>query len=499
MDKKLLLDKNGRVTIKNKLIRAPGMIMPDDGTKNSPPPKPMTTLQIKLIRQIISSVNDVNDACLTYHCNVLDFAKYIGMSKRIYYKLPDVIREMTRIQTELTEQDEYGRDVIKRINWVTTSEFTPQTGGLILKLNPDLIPYIVQLKDYYTTYEIENILSLPNPVTIRLYEYCISYFSLIQQNNKEGKPFVCTLEELRTFIGQGNKYKQDRDFVRLIKESANTVSAQTELAIQCTPIKRNGMYSFELFVRMKESQNKNDNEQIVTSTKTRDKYIYELTQYYADTVHRTVGKKLTKKIGECYDQFVRVGMVRQAIEDTAQKDQAGMIEKSVEAYARKMMDIYATGTLPLTDANQQLFDYDRVSEIEYKSFGSDDAARANYKRLVLSNEPLVSTTSEVSELETYIISIRNFAENTCKFNGIDYSFYRKILECYRNDIDIRVILNALWKSYLYMNDKDTLTFNAYAYATTIINSDIKHGNNNFDPFVSHMTLEWCLTNLKYIL
>ncbi|MDW0110946.1 replication initiation protein [Sporosarcina aquimarina] len=78
-------------------------------------------------------------------------------------------------------------------NWVASQRYKKGEGVIVLSFSPYLKPYLLQLKNQFTSYKLSNILSLGSGYSIRLYE-------LMKKWQHLGK-WECPVEELKPRIG----------------------------------------------------------------------------------------------------------------------------------------------------------------------------------------------------------------------------------------------------------------------------------------------------------
>lgn len=111
--------------------------------------------------------------------------------------------------------------------WVETAEI--KKGIITLKLSEFLKPYLLEIKENFTKYELINVLALRGKFSIRLYEIFKSYLW-------KGK-FSIDLEELKKIL-QCENYKTYKDFrVRVVDYSIKEINNYTDIEIKYKPIK----------------------------------------------------------------------------------------------------------------------------------------------------------------------------------------------------------------------------------------------------------------------
>lgn len=120
---------------------------------------------------------------------------------------------------------------------------------IIIKLDDDLKPYLLQLCEFFTTYSLEYVLLMQSKYSIRLYEYLKSYSNL--------KILTVDLQELKSTLGIDgyNVYKDFR--VNVLEPAIHEINSLTDLQVDFTP-KRSGRYikSLEFEINEKSSAKK---------------------------------------------------------------------------------------------------------------------------------------------------------------------------------------------------------------------------------------------------
>lgn len=87
------------------------------------------------------------------------------------------------------------------------------------KLNDDLKPFLLQLKEHYTQYTLDNIMAMKSTYSIRIFE-------LLQEKIKtkvigrSGKYVQISLQELRECCDCEDKYKAFGDFKKRVVDKA---------------------------------------------------------------------------------------------------------------------------------------------------------------------------------------------------------------------------------------------------------------------------------------
>lgn len=103
---------------------------------------------------------------------------------------------------------------------------------IYIRLDEDLKPYLLQLKNNYTIYELENTLMMTSKYSIRLYELLKSY-------SYKGK-WEISVNELKNILNIGDKYNEYKDFrKRILNKSIEEINSYTDLNVILKPIRTN--------------------------------------------------------------------------------------------------------------------------------------------------------------------------------------------------------------------------------------------------------------------
>jgi len=125
-----------------------------------------------------------------------------------------------------------------------------------MHFNPKIMPYLVELKKHFTTYEIANLISLKSKYSIILYK-------LAKMNHWKSNSFTVTIEELREITDTVTLYSRFESFERrVLREPIEEINqARTDILLNYTKIKRGShgrVTSIEFRLRERLSYNDTD-------------------------------------------------------------------------------------------------------------------------------------------------------------------------------------------------------------------------------------------------
>ena len=205
----------------------------------------LNELSLKIITLIISMVNKDNKVNNLYSLSVKDFANLIGASgKSIYENLERAGKELMKGVLEIPKEN--GGFLL--INgWVSSFEYIPYAGVVEIELSEKLIPYILEFKQKFLKYELENILPLKSGYSIRMYEILKDYYNTQSRyGNKIEKKMK--IEELKNILKIPKSYKFN-DIKRFILEkSKKDLLAHTDIIFNYEEIKTGRKVTYLKFV-----------------------------------------------------------------------------------------------------------------------------------------------------------------------------------------------------------------------------------------------------------
>lgn len=187
------------------------------------------SLQEQRILLVMASKVQPNDETLkTYRFRARDFIEIIGNKPGtgFYSYLKDIVNGL---QTKVLTIKKDGKQ--RNYNWVITSIYEDNEGYITLQFHPELKSFFLQLKEKFTTYQLENVVRLNSGYSIRIYELLKQYEKI-----KRRKMLI---EELRHFLAiEPTKYKQYGHFKsKVLLVAQNEINEKTDIQFEFIEIK----------------------------------------------------------------------------------------------------------------------------------------------------------------------------------------------------------------------------------------------------------------------
>lgn len=229
----------------------------------------LSTLQQKVLLQAIAKI-EPTDTKHIYKFSIMDFAEAVNLkgSKTIYNQMVTICDQLTDLKKFYIEKEDGG---IAYINWVASAEYIPKEAVVEVEFSQKLMPYLIELKEQFTTYYLANIMTLKSTYSIRIFE-------LLKQYEKLGKRKI-ELENLRQLVGtteidqNGEIIKEDYPLYghfksRVILPAQKELKQKTDIYFNFKEIKQGkkvAAIEFDIFENVKNKkkiQNSIDFEQI---------------------------------------------------------------------------------------------------------------------------------------------------------------------------------------------------------------------------------------------
>jgi len=175
----------------------------------------LSLAEMRIFLLILVQIGKDDQEFKRYRIRIRDYADAIGSkSKSIHKELKNTVRNM--LDRKLYIPKEKGGWL--QMNLIASGEYMPEEGILEIEITPKLRPYLLGLKDNFTTYDIKNVLSLQSFYSVRIYE-------LLKKEVFHGRGLDISVEELREKLDiQEGQYKSYNLFKKRV-----ILQAQKEL------------------------------------------------------------------------------------------------------------------------------------------------------------------------------------------------------------------------------------------------------------------------------
>lgn len=187
----------------------------------------------RLILFAIAQIDSVNDeSFFKFSCTVKELEKELNIDlneNRLKDLAVNILKKPLLI-----------KDGINWIacNWFSSFKYYGGEARMEFKISDDLVPYLLKLKEKFTTYSLEIAIQFQGKYTTRFYEFCM------QVKNQDKKEISFELDFLYELLQLPKSLKIFADFKkRVLDPSINEINEKTEIKASYEAIKTGRKYT----------------------------------------------------------------------------------------------------------------------------------------------------------------------------------------------------------------------------------------------------------------
>lgn len=190
----------------------------------------------KLIRAAIMQIVPEDEELKPYIITIKELSGLLKVSEsNLYRDIDEMTDDIIKNPVFIKEVDRKQVKWIK-IPWVTRCEYNSDV-GVSIRLNDDLKPFLLKLKEHYTQYSLDNILTMKSTYSIRIFE-------LLQEKIKSrmigraGEDVKISVQEIRECCDCEDKYQSFNNFkTRVIDAACKEINALTMYRVKYNYLK----------------------------------------------------------------------------------------------------------------------------------------------------------------------------------------------------------------------------------------------------------------------
>lgn len=218
----------------------------------------LTLTQQKLILYAISKINKSSENFEKIKINLKEFQDICNVTHKDYTGLKQDLTDINKKCWWITIARE-GKEIECLVQWFSLIEIEKDSGIIRLEFHQNLKPYLLELSDrFYTSYELQNVLSFKSAYSIRLYEL----FKSLSNNES----WFFTVDSLKEYLNCQEKYAVFKDFKRRILDpSLKEINHYSDLVITYKTEKNGRKISRVVFSIAKKSEIQQQIKQLLNS------------------------------------------------------------------------------------------------------------------------------------------------------------------------------------------------------------------------------------------
>lgn len=188
----------------------------------------LSLVEQRVVLYLISKIKPTDTAPLEYDLSIQEFCEVCGINySSNLTQLKAAIKGLSDKSCWVTLPD--GAETLVR--WIEKQYVYRESGEITVRLDRDMMPYLMQLKKNFTQYELIAILALKSKCSIRLYELLKSYEFV--------GVYKTSLQDLRQAMMLESEYRETKDFKRYVIDKAlDEITTYTDLDVSYVPIKQ---------------------------------------------------------------------------------------------------------------------------------------------------------------------------------------------------------------------------------------------------------------------
>lgn len=191
----------------------------------------------KIILYLISKIKPTDSEFEWYEIDIKHICELCGIeyNGKNYYYLRETIKKLHDKSFYIPIEDKNGNKMWTLCAWVQKAKFpiNPSFGGAIkaqIRFDEDMRPYLLQLKNCYTKYELKYALSMRSKYGIRIYEILKSH------ENMHSVEF--SLDDLKSRLNMADTNYTFANFrIKVLEIAKKEINEKTDINISYSPTK----------------------------------------------------------------------------------------------------------------------------------------------------------------------------------------------------------------------------------------------------------------------
>lgn len=190
----------------------------------------LSSQQQKILLSMISMIKPDDSAVKTYSFEIQEFCRLCNIdwsNGGNYIAIKQALYGIDK-QVMWIKEPEKKRDT--RLRWLNELYIDEGSGEIVFSFHKDMFPYLLDLREKYTQYNLINVLPMRSKYAIRLYELLKSYEGM--------RSITLTLEVLKARLDAEN-YINFKDFRRRVLEKAvEEINTYADIEVRFEPKKQ---------------------------------------------------------------------------------------------------------------------------------------------------------------------------------------------------------------------------------------------------------------------
>ena len=204
--------------------------------------------ETRLLYYLISKIKPEDEKILEQKIEIRDFCEVCGINLE---KSPEMYEYIKKAIKDLADRSFWiktDKDIEVLLRWIDKAKINKRTGIVDIKLNEQLTPYLLQIKENYTQFTLLSVLPMKSKYSARIYELCRAELF----RGHRYKEVVYDIEDLQKKIGISENSTYAKNFSlfhkTIIDKSINEIGLYTDITVEVEYIKEGRKYKKIKFI-----------------------------------------------------------------------------------------------------------------------------------------------------------------------------------------------------------------------------------------------------------
>lgn len=184
----------------------------------------LSLIEQKTVAYICSLIKPLEPNQVEYVFDIREYAKICGIdydSGGNYEYIKSTLKNLRDRSIWIKNGDDE-----MLIGWLSRVRTNKKSGKVSVRLDEEMIPYLINLKERFTQYELYNILGMKSAFSVRIYELLKSYQGVHR------KKFELDVLKEKLMVQSVKSYERFPDFRRKVLETAiNEINELTDIQV----------------------------------------------------------------------------------------------------------------------------------------------------------------------------------------------------------------------------------------------------------------------------
>jgi plasmid replication initiation protein len=193
----------------------------------------LSPLAIKFLSTIIANIKRGDNLDEEYVLQVKDFKELTGQkTKRIYELIEEALEDLLKNPLKIPLNEEQTKFLM--CNWVSSAIY--DAGQVSFLVDKRLRPLLLEIKEKFLKYRLENILNLRSGYSIRMYEILKDWLELNSRYGNKAEKII-SLNEFREIMEIPKSYRFNNIKTQILNKAKKEFEKHTDILFEYEEIK----------------------------------------------------------------------------------------------------------------------------------------------------------------------------------------------------------------------------------------------------------------------